>query len=124
MNYDTVKFNDLNLDTKILIYNTFYKKLGVTMILSIVPGLFGFHGLGHLYLEKLKSGIIFFIQSVVFTIIGWTLIFAGIFGISYNIIGICVLVYTYFIYAWHIKDAIKLCKKYNNTILDRGEPPW
>lgn len=113
------------------------KSEGTTLVLSIVVGLMGIMGIGHLYLGKTKRGIIILAVGI----FSWSLFFVPtmlLLGsdipmdeytlekrisdmtsiIEITVMGVIAL------FIWQIIDARRLCKKYNKYLLDNEEPPW
>ena len=87
-----------------------WKSMGVTMVLTVVLGIFGLGGIGHLYLGKIIKGIVLLIVGIILAIIGWLTIFGLI---ILFIFALCV-----------VYDAYRLCKRYNNDLEQTGRPPW
>ena len=87
-----------------------WKSMGVTMVLTIVLGIIGLGGIGHLYLGKIIKGIVLIIVGIILTIFGWLTIFGLI---ILFIFALCV-----------VYDAYRLCKRYNNDLEQTGRPPW
>ena len=88
-----------------------WKSMGVTMVLTIILGLFCFGGIGHIYLGKIIKGIVILIVGIIIAVIA--VVTGGI--------GLIILIP----YAlWVIYDAHKLCKRYNNYLEETGRPPW
>ncbi len=118
-----------------------YKSEGTTLVLSIVVGLLGFMGVGHIYLGRVRRGIIILIIGMV----GWGGIFvpfvmlgmfsgleegsldetdmfemmAGI-GVALFVGGIGIFI----LFIWQILNSRKLCKEYNEYFEEHGKPPW
>jgi len=88
-----------------------WKSMGVTIVLTVVLGIFGFGGIGHLYLGKIIKGIVILIVGIILLII--TIFTMGI--------GIIALI-PYAI--WVVYDSYKLCKHYNDELEQTGRPPW
>ncbi len=100
-------------------------------------GLFGIMGVGHLYLGRIRRGVIILIVGL----LSWIAIFIpiGILGLLGNLeessddptpaiaifgglavgfIGVIIL------FIWQILNARKLCKEYNEYLEQHGKPPW
>jgi len=88
-----------------------WKSMGVTMVLTVVLGIFGLGGIGHLYLGKIIRGIVILIVGIIITVIA--IVTMGI--------GLLVLI-PYAI--WVVYDSYKLCKRYNDDLEQTGRPPW
>jgi len=113
------------------------KSEGTTLVLSIIVGLMGIMGIGHIYLGKTKRGIII----LVIGIFSWSLLFVPTFLVlgseipmdeytlekrltdMISIIAIAI-VGVIALFIWQIIDARRLCKKYNKYLLDHEQPPW
>ena len=88
-----------------------WKSMGVTMVLTIILGLFCIGGIGHLYLGKIIKGIVILIVGIILLVI--TILTMGI--------GLIALIP----YAlWVVYDSYKLCKRYNDDLEQTGRPPW
>ena len=87
-----------------------WKSMGVTMVLTVVLGIFGLGGIGHLYLGKIIKGIVLLIVGIILAIIGWLTIFGLIILLAFAL---------YVVY-----DAYRLCKRYNDVLEQTGRPPW
>ena len=88
-----------------------WKSMGVTIVLTVVLGIFGFGGIGHLYLGKIIKGIVILIVGIIIAVIA--VVTGGI--------GLIILIP----YAlWVIYDSYKQCKHYNNYLEETGRPPW
>ena len=88
-----------------------WKSEGTTLVLTIVLGLFGFGGVGHLYLGQLGKGIGILIVGIILLIV-------AIF--SYGI-GLIILIP---FAIWVIFDARKQCKYYNDYLEQNHKAPW
>jgi TM2 domain-containing membrane protein YozV len=88
-----------------------WKSEGTTLVLTIVLGLFGFGGVGHLYLGQLGKGIGILIVGIILLVI-------AIF--SYGI-GLIILIP---FAIWVIFDARKQCKYYNDYLEQNHKAPW
>ena len=88
-----------------------WKSMGVTIVLTVVLGIFGFGGIGHLYLGKIIKGIVILIVGIILLVI--TIFTMGI--------GLIALI-PYAI--WVVYDSYKLCKRYNDDLEQTGRPPW
>ena len=87
-----------------------WKSMGVTMVLTVVLGIVGLGGIGHLYLGKIIKGIVLLIVGIILAIIGWLTIFGLI----------VLLAFALFV----IYDSYRLCKRYNDDLEQTGRPPW
>jgi len=113
-----------------------YKSKRKTLVLSVVVGLLGLMGVGHIYLGRVRRGIIILIIAP----LSWTMIL-----ISFTMLGLLdeleedVMVDTigvlggielvlgiglFALFIWQILNSRKLCKEYNEYLEQNGRPPW
>jgi len=117
-----------------------YKSEGTTLVLSIVVGFFGFMGVGHIYLGRVRRGIIILIVGLIGWIVAIVIPFAmlrmlgvleeeesidptavvGVLGGFFVVVEIGVLA----LIIWQILNSRKLCKQYNEYFEEHGKPPW
>jgi TM2 domain-containing membrane protein YozV len=88
-----------------------WKSMGVTMVLTVVLGIIGLGGIGHLYLGKIIKGIVLCIVGIILLAVT---IFTVFMGLVILIPFALIVVY----------DAYRLCKRYNNHLEQTGRPPW
>jgi len=114
-----------------------YKSEGTTLVLSIVVGLLGFLGVGHLYVGRVRRGVIILIIGL----LSWTALFIpmvmlgmlaeleedtfdpeAVMGmlVGFMMVGIGVLV----LFIWQIFNSRKLCREYNEYLERHEKPPW
>jgi len=93
-----------------------YKSEGTTLILAILLGLFGFCGIGHMYVGRIGRGVGILIGVWVLYAIGGATLFI--------LIGIPFVIGGFILFIWQIIDARNLCQEYNNYLLNNGRPPW
>jgi len=122
-------------DKKRISVSANYKSERKTIMLSVLAGLFGVMGLGHIYLGRIRRGI--FILIIV--PLSWTMIFVSgamfeLAGLEEEIMaaairvlgGIILIVVMGFLvlFIWQILNSRKLCKEYNKHLEQQGIPPW
>ena len=88
-----------------------WKSEGTTLILTIVLGIFGFGGIGHIYLGNITRGIVILIVGLILLVIA-----VVTFGI-----GLIVLIP---FAIWIVFDARKQCRYYNDHLEQTGKTPW
>jgi len=97
-----------------------YKSPGTTALIAFLGGLFALPGIGHMYVGKVRRGIVILIGGF---LLFFTLLFVIYFLFSVNSLFPASLVYLiYFI--WQIFDARKLAKKFNEIVRSTGKEPW
>jgi predicted RNA-binding Zn-ribbon protein involved in translation (DUF1610 family)/TM2 domain-containing membrane protein YozV len=96
-----------------------WKSESVTLLLSILLGLFGIQGVGHMYVGKIGKGVVILIGSLVLLVISIALTVTGIGAI----IGIPLIIVYIVMFIWQIIDARKLCQQYNDHLEKHGSPP-
>lgn len=90
-----------------------YKNEGVALVLAAVLGIIGLCGIGHIYAGRLSRGILILLASLVtgaLVVFMWIIIVPVIIHIGLVI--------------WTIFDARNVCREYNTTLSDTGQPPW
>ncbi len=92
------------------------KSESTTLLLSIIVGLFGINGIGHIYVGKIGKGVWILIGSLILFGIGIATVFIGV--------GIVFLVIYFVVYIWQIIDSRNLCRTYNQQVEATGRPPW
>ena len=88
-----------------------WKSEGTTLILTIVLGIFGFGGIGHIYLGNITRGIVILIVGII------------LLAVSVVTFGIGLIVLIPFA-IWVVFDARKQCKYYNDHLEQTGKTPW
>jgi len=88
-----------------------WKSEGTTLILTIILGIFGFGGIGHIYLGNITRGIVILIVGIILLVV------------SALTLGIGLIVLIPFA-IWVVFDARKQCKLYNDHLEKTGKPPW
>ncbi len=118
-----------------------YKSEGTTLVLSIVVGLLGIMGVGHIYLGRVRRGAIILIIGM----IGWGGLFVpfvmlGMFSeleessvdptammgmmAGFGVIVIVWGIGMFVLFIWQILNSRKLCKQYNEYFEEHEKPPW
>ena len=97
-------------------YNPEFKSEGTTLVLSIILGLFGLCGVGHMYVGQVGKGVGILIGGLVLLIVGMATILFGV-GIVFIIIFIALFI-------WQIVDSRKQCFYYNEYLENNGKRPW
>jgi len=125
-----------------------YKSESITLIFSVIIGLFVIMGVGQMYVGRIKRGIVILIFSLAKSAIGFLLLIGGLALLAPNSatskayapfgsahvdpttgiiilgIGIGLLVGVVVLFFWQIFDARKLCRKYNEYVAEHGKRPW
>ncbi len=95
-----------------------WKSERTTLVLSLVLGLLGFHGAGHIYVGKIGKGFGLLIISITLLILVSVTAESGIgIGVIFSIIYIIVLF-------WQIFNSRTLCRRYNDYLEKHGKKPW
>lgn len=95
-----------------------WKSESITLILTIVLGILGLGGIGHIYLGKIARGIGIMIVGFIILIIGVGLAMVNPFAI---IISVIILIP---FGIWVIFDARDECRFYNDYLEQNGRSPW
>jgi hypothetical protein len=92
------------------------KSENTTLMLSLVLGLIGFQGIGHMYMGKVGKGIGILILALVLFGVGIATVYYGI--------GVFLLIMYFIMFIWQIFDARKLCHEYNLSIYRSYSPKY
>ena len=121
-----------------------YKSPGTTALIAFLGGLFALPGIGHMYVGKVKKGIVILIGGLILYALVIVMIMSAISfqqflssEISSEIttnntaiwLQIAVLMFVFGIayialLIWQIFDARKLAKKFNESVKATGKEPW
>jgi len=94
-----------------------WKSESTTLLLSIILGILGVSGAGHLYLGVIGRGVVILIGGLVLLLLGYATLWFGV-GFVFLIAYIPLLI-------WQIIDSRKLCRQYNDYYEEYGkEPNW
>ena len=88
-----------------------WKSEGTTLILTIILGIFGFGGIGHIYLGNITRGIVILIVGIILLVV------------SALTLGIGLIILIPFA-IWVVFDARKQCRYYNEHLEQTGKSPW
>jgi len=96
-----------------------YKSMGVTVLLSLVVGIF-LLGIGHFYVGKKKNGIAWLVGGLVVSIPGVFFYFftGGTFGL-----GLVVGIIYFLLWIAQILSSASYCKQWNRAV-SKGVVPW
>ena len=94
-----------------------WKSESTTLLLSIILGLFGLSGIGHLYLGMIGRGVVILIGGI-------ALMVAGVATVMF-VVGWFLLIAYIPLFIWQIIDSRKMCRLYNDYYEEFGkEPNW
>jgi TM2 domain-containing membrane protein YozV len=95
------------------------KNPGTAVLIAIIAGIFGFQGIGHMYLGKVAYGI-------GLLLLGWTIGILALFVLIGGGIAMAVLLWIVGIalWIWQAHNANKLAKYYNEYLVQKGVTPW
>lgn len=88
-----------------------WKSEGTTLILTIVLGIFGLGGIGHIYLGNITRGIVILIVGIILLV----------FSIFTFGIGLIILIP---FAIWVVFDSRSQCRSYNDYLEKNGKSPW
>lgn len=111
-----------------------YKSPGTAALIALVGGLFGFPGIGHIYVGRLRRGTLILVSGLVFFFVSAFMIFAGSVasigragsgGLAAGVVLAIALSIAYIvIWIWQIFNARTLAKKFNEQVKLTGKEPW
>lgn len=95
------------------------KDPGAAVLISLVAGIFGFQGIGHIYLEKVAKGL-------GLLLFGWISYIAVIVFLFSGNLSMAILIAAgiFILWIWQSYDAYNLAKYYNDSQLRMGRAPW
>lgn len=93
-----------------------WKSEGVTLVLSIVLGLIGLQGTGHIYVGQVGKGIAILIISLILFGVGIATVYFGV--------GVVLLIIYFIIFIWQILDSRSRCMEFNDYLEKHGKRPW
>jgi len=106
------------------------KSQGLTVLFALF-GLIGIMGIGHLYVGKVRRGlIIFFVGILSFVLMGYFAFFLVSMGphmppvFGYAIFMTLGAIFWLILFIWQIFDANRLAVEYNENIRKTGKAPW
>lgn len=106
-----------------------YKNPSTAALIAIIGGLFGFPGIGHIYVGKIMRGILILISGIILFVVGMIAIFAGAAlgpaGFAAGAVFGSILIIIYIvIWIWQIFNARTLAKQFNEHVKATGKEPW
>jgi len=101
------------MDSKIL------KNSGAAITLSFILGFFGFLGIGHFYIRKIKRGIGYLVLGFLFLGIGGTLYLIG--GLTGFFFGGVIYIIIWIFHILNIKDE---CNRFNDYFVRTRKQLW
>lgn len=96
-----------------------WKSESITLLLSILLGLFGIQGVGHIYVGKIGKGVGILIGSIILFALAIFLTATGIGAI----VGIPMIIGYLIMFIWQIIDSRNLCREYNQYLEQNQRPP-
>jgi TM2 domain-containing membrane protein YozV len=111
------------------------KNPGVAALLAILVGLFGLWGIGHVYLGRIRRGLLLLALGIVLNAlsVGGFLLGILLFGrdsgsglfLSLGLgASIFLGIVTLALWVWQTYDAYRLAKKFNAYVQEHGKAPW
>ena len=103
-----------------------WKSESTTLLFSILLGLFGLQGVGHIYVGKVSRGIVILIGSLALWIIIVMAMIRSMYAYQSDSLlafAITLLIVYFIIFIYQVRDARKLCREYNDYYEQHGTPP-
>ena len=116
-----------------------YKSPGTAMLISLIAGMFGLLGIGHIYVGKLRNGILLLIGGLVLMGLIFSCMLAyntaqiySQYGYSDNnntagallFLGIMFSLTYFALFVWQIFDIRTQAKRFNEAVKTEGKEPW
>jgi TM2 domain-containing membrane protein YozV/ribosomal protein L40E len=90
-----------------------WKNEGTVLLITVIFGIFGYGGIGHIYLGKIGKGIVLLIVGTILLVISLILLFM--------MMPFIIVLWIFAI--WVVFNARSDCRKYNETMERTGRPP-
>ncbi len=102
-----------------------YKSPGVAVVLSLILGVVGLMGIGHLYVGKLSKGLSLLIVGIILGILTWGSFITGFvtFGLGFLASASFGLM-LFALWFWQMWDTYVLAKVFNRRVQETGLAPW
>ena len=106
-----------------------YKNPTTAALIAIIGGIFGFPGIGHIYVGKLAKGILILVSGIILFVVGLIALMAGAalgpVGFAAGaMLGIILMIAYVAIWIWQIFNARSLAKQFNEYVKVHGKEPW
>jgi len=93
------------------------KSEGVAIVLAVLVGLLGFYGVGHMYVGRIRRGLVILFLDWFISISGIVLIMMNeILGTGGLVLGIILLIGSFALWIWQIFDVRKVCREHNQSL--------
>ena len=100
------------------------KSVGGAIALAIILPLFGFSGIGHLYVGRLARGILILLGSWAVDIVAVAFLIGGFFAPVLFALAFFFFLMGFVIFIWQIIDAAHLAEDWNAYAEETGGRPW
>lgn len=103
------------------------KNPGLAALLALLPGLIGLMGIGHIYVGRIRRGVLLLIGGPFLVITGVGFLLFSVFGFITPLIGLVgfvLLLGAIVLWFWQVFNAYSLAKKFNALVRETGKPPW
>ncbi len=95
------------------------KSEGVAIVLAVLVSLIGFYGVGHMYVGRIRRGLVILFLDWVISISGIVLmVMYTTFGTWAFVLGIILLIGSFALWIWQIFDARNVCRQHNESIAE------
>jgi TM2 domain-containing membrane protein YozV len=93
------------------------KSEGVAIVLAVLVGLIGFYGVGHMYVGRIRRGLVILFLDWVISIPSFFSLVVGLSGdIELLVLGVVLLVGSLILWIWQIFDARRVCREHNQGL--------
>ena len=91
-----------------------WKNEGTTLLITVIFGIIGYGGIGHIYIGQIGKGIGLLVVGTILLVISIVLIFM--------LMPFIIILWIFAI--WVVFDAKKQCRRYNDHLEKTGQPLW
>lgn len=93
------------------------KSEGVAIVLAVLVGILGFYGVGHMYVGRIRRGLVILFLDWVISISGIVLMLMyETLGTGGIVLGIILLTGSFALWIWQIFDARNVCREHNQSL--------
>lgn len=101
------------------------KNAGIAAVLALGLGIFGFMGVGHLYVGKILRGICLLAVGLILGGLTWGSFILGFLTFGIGFVGFILFGLILFsLWIWQIYNAYSLANRYNEYVKLHGTAPW
>ena len=98
--------------------------MGAAIGLTVGLALFGFYGIGQLYVGRVARGLLILFGDWVISILGIVFLIAGFAFPGFLVLALICFLFSFGWFIWQAVDVANLAGEWNASVEDTGEAPW